>query len=203
MDRARNGAEAVDQLTRAADHTYAAVLMDMQMPVMDGLSATRALRALPRFEGAAHHRHDGQRHHGRHGAHPRLRHERPHCQTAAGGAAVADAVALAGTFGQRITGPSRRRHRTPHQPRNPAPPARAEAAAAQATVFDVALLQDLQGSITTARLLPLIAQFVQDCERRVARITEAAQARQWEALRRQAHDLGARQAASACPPWVS
>ena len=54
----------------------------------------------------------------------------------------------------------------------------------------MALLQDLQESITTARLLPLIAQFVQDCERRVARITEAAQARQWEALRRQAHDLG-------------
>ena len=49
VDRARNGAEAVDQLTRAADHTYAAVLMDMQMPAMDGLSATPALRALPRF----------------------------------------------------------------------------------------------------------------------------------------------------------
>ena len=52
------------------------------------------------------------------------------------------------------------------------------------------LLQDLKQSITTARLLPLIAQFVQDCERRVERINKAAQDRQWEALRRQAHDLG-------------
>ena len=78
----------------------------------------------------------------------------------------------------------------PPPPASEPSPTSAEAAAAQTPVFDVALLQDLQESITTARLLPLIAQFVQDCERRVARITEAAQARQWEALRRQAHDLG-------------
>ena len=57
-------------------------------------------------------------------------------------------------------------------------------------MFEAESLQDLQASIPPARLIPLITQFVQDCERRVQRITQAAHGRQWETLRREAHDLG-------------
>jgi CheY-like chemotaxis protein/HPt (histidine-containing phosphotransfer) domain-containing protein len=44
LDVARNGREAVN-MVQAAPAKYAAVLMDMQMPELDGLGATRLLRA--------------------------------------------------------------------------------------------------------------------------------------------------------------
>ena len=48
LDVAHNGREAV-AMAQAAPAKYAAILMDMQMPEMDGVAATRALRADPRF----------------------------------------------------------------------------------------------------------------------------------------------------------
>jgi two-component system sensor histidine kinase/response regulator len=45
VDTAEDGLAAVDLASR---HTYALLLMDMQMPKMDGIAATSAIRALPR-----------------------------------------------------------------------------------------------------------------------------------------------------------
>ena len=47
---ASNGQEAVKRFHEAPEGFYKLILMDVQMPVMDGYSATRAIRALPRSD---------------------------------------------------------------------------------------------------------------------------------------------------------
>ncbi|MDD3409814.1 MAG: ATP-binding protein [Eubacteriales bacterium] len=50
---ARDGRECLRQFEQSAPGAFDAVLMDVRMPVMDGLSAARAMRALPRADAKA------------------------------------------------------------------------------------------------------------------------------------------------------
>lgn len=209
VDTAHHGEQAVSILTQSADHTYAAVLMDMQMPVMDGVTATRALRAMPRFEAlpiiamtanatssdVERTRACGMNDHiakpllegplwltlSRWLAHPQASAPPPALVPTAVPPASPSATAT-GYAGSAETAGAVAPMTAP-QPPSPTTPGAQQ-------VFEIESLHDLQACIPPARLVPLITQFVQDCERRVQRITQAAHGRQWETLRREAHDLG-------------
>ena len=53
FDTAENGQVAVEKFQVSPEGYYSAILMDIRMPVLDGMDATRVIRALPRRDAPA------------------------------------------------------------------------------------------------------------------------------------------------------
>ena len=50
VDTAPDGSDAVEMMKKVEEGYYDAILMDVQMPIMDGYEATRTIRAMPRAD---------------------------------------------------------------------------------------------------------------------------------------------------------
>ena len=166
VDEACDGAQALAMLEAAADGTYALVLMDMQMPVLDGITASRALRANARFT------------------------QLPIIALTAN--ASEDDIARTRDAGMNdhLSKPLLEEtlwrclhHWLPLQPSAP------RQAAAQ---VDASVLEELRGGLGAVQTNALLAAYVRDCERRFSRmraIAEKPGPLEWSALAKEAHDV--------------
>lgn len=167
VDQAEHGQQALDMLQAQPDpHYYAAVLMDIQMPVMDGWTAARAIRRLPRLAHlpilamtANSARHDRSR--------SELAGMNGHLVKPLLDAALWQALSQCLHQPSRATAPERR----------------------QVPAWDPTALDEMQAILPEAQQTELIRQFQQDTRQRIALMQSAASQNDWPVLRQQAHML--------------
>lgn len=187
VDTAMDGAQAIERLAQAPDGTYDAVLMDMQMPVMDGLTATRRLRAQARFAAlpviamtanAAPHDIERTRAAGMDDHLPKPVLEGPLWAVLTRWIAAPPSGGMAGTPHARPSSPG-------------GTPARATLQdVLRRPVFDAAPLEDMAALLAPGHADRLRERFVQESSARMRRIDTALARYDWAALRDEAHEWG-------------
>lgn len=175
-DSARHGQEAMDRLAAAPPGTYAAVLMDIQMPVMDGLSAARALRAQDEWR------------------------QLPIVAMTANATHADIEAAFAAGMNAYLAKPLLEDHLwralAPWlQPRRPsargAEPDKVPAGGpARRAPFDARVLEELLTLFDPPSLRTLVEHFIRNCDRRIALIRAAVDDKDWTTTGREAHALG-------------
>lgn len=187
VDTAVDGAQAIERLAQAPDGTYDAVLMDMQMPVMDGLTATRRLRAQARFAGlpviamtanAAPQDIERTRAAGMDDHLPKPVLEGPLWTVLTRWIAAPPSGGMAGTP-----------HPWPSSPGGTLARATLQVVLRR-PVFDAALLQDMAALLAPGHADRLRERFVQESGARMRRIDAALAQYDWAALRDEAHEWG-------------
>jgi CheY-like chemotaxis protein len=183
VDVAANGQEAIDRLKRLPPDHYALVLMDLQMPVLDGYEATRLLRIDERFVNlpiiamTAH----------------AMAEERERCQVLGMNGHISKPIdpgelyAIALRF-RAVPGSSRPGPTTPPAPRGIGAPSAGDAETPRIAGLDVdAGLRHAGGSRALYRRL--LKRFAGDYRDFAEDFGKAIAASRWEDAARQAHTL--------------
>ncbi|MEI6559223.1 MAG: ATP-binding protein [Rhodospirillaceae bacterium] len=173
VDVVEDGVRAVAAASR---HDYAAVLMDVQMPVMDGIEATRRIRALPGPRGSV-----------------------PIIAMTAHAMPQARASCLAAGMNDYLAKPIIRTDLLAMVARwtapAPGPLAGAEAAGSGGSPEDDPLeidedqLNDLLSSVRQSELRAIVTCFLNDIAGRITRLDRAVTERNLGAITAEAHDL--------------
>ena len=172
VDVVEDGVQAV---AAAARRDYAAILMDVQMPVMDGIEATRRIRALPGPRGTV----------------PIVAmtaHAMPQARAACLAAGMNDYLAKPVARADLLAMAARWTAPAPEAAASPLPEIPG-ATGDDPLEIDDELLNDLLTSVRQSELRAIVTCFLNDLAGRVERLDRAVAVRNLAAIATEAHDL--------------